>query len=78
MVAQNWMLACKRCGFTGDPDQYCNIVKKSSIFVILRGGGGVRTLCPPSGSAHVLGHKQIIILKYFTCDPLRYPMGSSY
>ena len=30
MMAQHWMLACKLCGFTGDPDQ-------SYIFVIFQG-----------------------------------------
>ena len=30
-----------------------SIVQKPYIFVIFQGGGGVRTPCPPSGSAHV-------------------------
>ena len=35
--------------FSGDPDQF--VKKPNDIFVIFQ-GGGVRTLCPPSGSAH--------------------------
>ena len=29
------------------------IARKPYIFVIFHGGGGVRTPCPPSGTAHV-------------------------
>ena len=33
-----------------------SIAKKPYIFVIFHGGGGVRTPCPPSGSAHEMPH----------------------
>ena len=38
------MLACKLCGFTGDPDQYC---LETLYFCDFSEGGGVQTPCPP-------------------------------
>ena len=37
------------CDFSGELDQYW---LETLFFVIFKGGGGVRTPCPPSGSAH--------------------------
>ena len=34
------------------------IARKPYIFVIFQGGGGVRTHCPPSGSAHGMHLKE--------------------
>ena len=42
-----------------------SIAKKPYIFMIFRGGGGVKSPCPPSGSAHV---RQCVSI----------PMGTDY
>ena len=53
------------CDFSGDLDQYC---LETIFFVMFKGGGGgVRTPCPPSGSAH---DKQGSVLKVL-CQNLR-------